>query len=180
MLAILALRGRRTVLFGATITGMLVILASWITVGTSGMAAYLVLLRYHHLEESWRMPNVRGLVESLHGSMTYIIIISLGLVVWCALAKIREPREEFCAALVTGTLVSYHMHVYDMTILLLPIMVLLERSLHWADWHVLILVGALIMILPQPLLYSFRLFYLLTVPVLGLLVLLTTHKTSPC
>src|SRR5205823_2821169 len=67
LVVILALRRRLKLISAFLATAVTVLGVSWMLVGTSGLNLYWQLLGNHTPEMVWRMPNVRGLVESLGG-----------------------------------------------------------------------------------------------------------------
>jgi len=142
LVAILAFRWRPKLITAFLVTMVCVLGISWILVGTSGLRLYWQLLNHHTPEMVWRMPNIRGLVESLGGSPALTIVVSLCLILWCGLRVGRLETGVFAAAVVCTTLVSYHGHIYDDVLLLVPILwalnlAVLERSPLWAFWPAL-------------------------------------------
>src|SRR5438034_250427 len=68
LIAILAFRRRAKLISAFLLTSAALLAVSWVLVGTSGLRLYWNLLSHHTPEMVWRMPNLRGLVESLGGS----------------------------------------------------------------------------------------------------------------
>src|SRR5207245_10136006 len=83
LVVILALRRRLKLISAFVATAAALLGASWMLVGTSGLRLYWHLLGNHTPEMAWRMPNLRGLVESLGGPPTLSVALSLCLVLWC-------------------------------------------------------------------------------------------------
>jgi hypothetical protein len=67
-----------------------------------------------------QMPNFYGFFHTLSGGATWalalVILCSLLALLWAAMQKPSLPL-----ALLAGVLVSYHLNLYDLTLLLLPI-----------------------------------------------------------
>jgi len=83
------------------------------------------------------MPNLRGMLFSLAGPhlpkvwlQGAIVAVSL-LVLWWTARRgkhIASPGSSFALAIVCALLVSYHLQVHDLTLLILPIVILLDRA----------------------------------------------------
>ncbi len=181
MVALLGIRHRKQLVFGFGMAGIVLFGFSWILVGTSGLRAYGHLLTHHYPEEAWRMPNLRGFVESLGGPAIFTVGLSVAALVWCALKRPRDETSEFSGAIAFSALVSYHMHFYDLTILLLPLLFLADRSVGEKRWS-LALLPLLFYLTPlQPILRDLKLNYLLVVPLLSLLLIDTFgQKHAAC
>jgi len=139
LVVILAFRRRLKLISAFLATAAAVLGASWMLVGTSGLRLYWQLLANHTPEMVWRMPNVRGLVESLGGSPTLSVALSLCLVLWCGLTVARMESGAFPLAILCAVLVSYHGHVYDYVLLVIPVLWILNRAIHseaslWSFW----------------------------------------------
>ena len=178
IVAILFFRRRYKLVLGAAIVGVAAVLASWALIGNSGMLDYWQMLRFHGPDAGFRMPNIRGLMEAIMGGYAPVstIIISLLVVAWAALARIRDRADEFCAAVVATILVSYHMHDYDMTMLLLPVMVLFERAARQRNWADVVLPGIFYFAFIQPILARLEMWYLYAIPTFGLLYVFTRPR----
>src|SRR5882724_3373892 len=136
---ILAFRRRLKLISAFLATAAAVLSVSWMLVGTSGLRLYWQLLGNHTPEMVWRMPNVRGLVESLGGPPTLSVALSLCLVLWCGLTVARMESGAFPLAILCAVLVSYHSHVYDYVLLVIPVLWILNRAIHseaslWSFW----------------------------------------------
>jgi hypothetical protein len=89
----------------------------------------------------WFMPNLRGFLEwslsprlDLGSILPLVLLLSLavgGTVTWILLKKGAEKSgaELFTVAVTTTTLVSYHMHMQDLTLAVLPMLLILDRAL---------------------------------------------------
>jgi Glycosyltransferase family 87 len=178
MTVILLFRKRPKFVVGAALMGLVVLLASWAVVGTDGMRQFIYVLLHHNTlplanpESGW--PNIRGLVEAFARSYSPVltVVASIGVIAWCALGKMRDSAEEFAIALTAGVLVSYHMHEYDLVLLLLPAVVLLERAIRERNW-VLAFFPLLLFFAPlEPVLKRLDLWYLYAIPAIAMIYLL--------
>ena len=129
LVVILAFRRRWKLISAFLATAAAVLGVSWMLVGTSGLRLYWQLLGNHTPEMVWRMPNVRGLVESLGGPPTLSVALSLCLVLWCGLTVARMESGAFPLAILCAVLVSYHGHVYDYVLLVIPVLCAVEEAL---------------------------------------------------
>lgn len=86
------------------------------------------------------MPNLVGLLYScgtrmLPAGVAFVVVaaVSAGVLCGCMIAarKARTEQVAFALAVLAGVLVSYHMYIYDATLLLVP-MALLWARMGWA------------------------------------------------
>jgi Glycosyltransferase family 87 len=129
LVVILAFRRRWKLVSAFLATAAATLGVSWMLVGTSGLRLYWQLLGNHTPEMVWRMANVRGLVESLGGPPTLSVALSLCLVLWCGLTVARMESGAFPLAILCAVLVSYHGHVYDYVLLVIPVLCAVEEAL---------------------------------------------------
>jgi glycosyl transferase family 87 len=125
----------------AVVTGI-----SRLMVGPNFGADYLSMLRNQSTMTPWGfipwfMPNLRGFLEwslsptlDVGSILPLVLLLSLvvgGTVTWVTIKKGPEKSvsELFLAAVTTTLLVSYHMHMQDLTLAVLPMLLLLERAL---------------------------------------------------
>ena len=81
------------------------------------------------------MPNLRGLLFGLmDGHVTNFWLqaltttLSCALLAWAAKTTLRKPGKELLLIAITASaLASYHILIQDMTILLLPVVVMLDH-----------------------------------------------------
>jgi Glycosyltransferase family 87 len=177
----LFLRRRFKLLAGAVLVGVLVVLACWAVTGTSGVVDYWHMLRHHPDETEWEMVDLRGFIDCVRGvySPVLTLVVSALVTLWAFLAKPGNRPQEFCAALLVSTLVSFHMHMYDMVVLLIPVMVVLERAARTRSRADAILAGVLFCAPLEPLTARLKLEYLWCVPILALLVAVTWPAGKP-
>jgi len=138
---------RSRLLSGFFATAMALALISWAMVGWSGVAHYPAYVWHLHERPEWgvvqarSMPNLRGLLALLVGSgnMSRFIYIAfaagamlLGLLaIWSrrtstanAEPRSRESVARFSFAITISLFVSYYSNSYDLTLLLLPLLML--------------------------------------------------------
>ncbi|SEF59143.1 Protein of unknown function [Bryocella elongata] len=140
--------------FGAAFvaTGAVVVASCFALVGVQGMRDLLLLLRLSgggsgsaaqrvqmNLPVS-AMANLRGLLSGL-GTHTLspttaflvVAIASFAVLAWSAVLIRRTPSNQvaFAIAALCAILVSYHMFLYDLTLLILPVVMLAGRVRGW-------------------------------------------------
>ena len=192
-LAVLLLfAGRKRFMFGfAPLAGILTLLSVWIA-GIDGTRAYLrdllgmsvglstadQRLRFGVVPTS--MANLRGLTYGLMhwgnltaGAHIAIAFISLAVLVFSVRAMSRELAyaDAYLLGIVAASLLSYHFLIHDMSVLLLPITVVLDRSIlckrsvgsvpSMALWS-----AAVLFVAPAWMAVSAPTFFLVAVPVL--------------
>jgi len=134
LIVILAFHRRWKLILAFLATAAATLGVSWMLVGTSGLRLYWQLLGNHTPEMVWRMPNLRGLVESFGGSPTLSVALSLCLVLWCGWTVARMEAGGFPLATLCAVLVSYHGHVYDYVLLVIPVLWILNRAVCTQSW----------------------------------------------
>jgi hypothetical protein len=141
-LLILLLQGRKKVLYGFFPVAAVLALVSIIIVGREGMLQYP---RYVlHLEETMAggsiapsdMPNLRGMLYLLQRGDSYVTVVTLALSVGVLLFAAWRCRAgtslfdlKFSLGAVATALVSYHGLGFDLSILMLPILLLANELL---------------------------------------------------
>ncbi len=146
IVGIFFLRRSWKVIVGFASSGAAVLGGSTLMVGYRGMAS---LLRLWIVGESGgvacinpvTMPNVRGLLACLPGltphavSITAVILSALLLFLAAHQVKIAStPAHLFAVAVCFVVLVSFHTNLYDLAILILPALVLLEADWKRSQW----------------------------------------------
>jgi hypothetical protein len=135
------------------------------------------------------MANLHGLIAGLAGRHVpafsiHVAALLVSAVVWIWIARVTpghlRPVEAFPVAVAASVVVSYYLFLYDLSILLIPITLLLNRLLDpefqrdssssSAGWITLLL---LIAPLSDPFVPSYR--YLLSLPVCAFLLVLVRN-----
>jgi hypothetical protein len=83
--------------------------------------------------QSQRMVSLRALFTNIlpsgHLAQIITLLASIALLLWVAgRGRTRCRKQQFALAVVFGVLVSYHLFVYDLTILLIPMVAALELT----------------------------------------------------
>jgi hypothetical protein len=93
----------------------------------------------------WFMPNLRGLLQWAlapwldAGAILPVVFISsaaVGVVATWFVLRNRAQEDEsmvYAVAILTTLLISYHLHMQDLALALLPMLVLAERALR--EWY---------------------------------------------
>jgi hypothetical protein len=138
---LLAVRHGRRFLAGFVLGAAIVATVSLLVVGWSGVALFRQLLVTISLAGASTngaisavapssMPNIRGLLYFVAGRyllptplFALVVSLSLGIVGWAARFARGTLGDDpaFALSVVSALLVSYHLHLHDMTALLLPI-----------------------------------------------------------
>jgi hypothetical protein len=133
---------------GFVVSSAIALALSWWLVGSLQMKVYAVSLLSMSVRETAAdqakfnvnpsvMPNLRGVISGTVGNLlpqfwTQILIggASLGMLVWIARKGIRRNlAEQFSLAVTAGAVLSYHLNVHDLSILLIPLPLILDRYL---------------------------------------------------
>jgi hypothetical protein len=131
LVAILSFRHWR-VLVGFIAFSVPLLLASALVVGTQGIRDYVALTHGTDAKEAPRiLINLRGAIGVLFGPHTVLVIVlSVALAVLVAWMKsTRIPM--FCIAVVVTELVSWHAHLYDALLILIPMGWMSESESRW-------------------------------------------------
>jgi hypothetical protein len=190
---ILLLRGKWRVIAGFGLACSVLVALSFWTAGSAGVLAYgrlmLDIVRdpanpaYESFSPRHIMPTIWGFFTALLGryvSLVWIKILAamtcVGLVFFTALRWRREELHRgeeslapmFASALSVSLLVTPHLYTYDLTLMLL-VMLLMFNSFRWtadASWRRSLTIAAVLLYLPlYPLLFAHGASFLL-VPVL--------------
>lgn len=118
------------------------------------------------------MPNLRGLVEGWSLARAFpqaahwlTAVLSVGVVLWVIARRHRRPDSsdldlKFSAAVVSTVLVSYHAFAYDLTLLIVPVLLVInyrsEAGVGWWRSMVSQLSIALLFLTPLYMLVWFR------------------------
>jgi hypothetical protein len=126
---------------GALATGV-----SLAIVGPSMFADYLTMLRQQEVMTPWGffpffMPNIRGFFRwTLRtwlepGQILPVIFMAsviVGIVAAWLIVRARVPRDSsllYAVAVLTTVLISYHLHVQDLSMAVLPILVIVDWTI---------------------------------------------------
>jgi hypothetical protein len=135
---------------GFLLTSTTLVLLSFGIVGINGLKDYIRLLlgvAYIHngllaqriavAPLPLSMPNLTGLIygsggrQLIHSAVTFDALVgacSLAMFVWCAHAiRHCDDKAGFSIAVLCGLLLSYHLLIYELTLLLLPIALMSNR-----------------------------------------------------
>jgi hypothetical protein len=117
------------------------------------------------------MANLHGLVTGVASSFTparwiqlLTLILSAAVLVAAAFRRPQTPRDALLIALPISVLVSYYLLIHDLSILLLPLVLTLNRNIFLGSRRMLI-AAALIFVSPLCISYSVEHFYLVVLPV---------------
>jgi chromate transport protein ChrA len=167
--AVLCYRHRK-VLAGFIAGSIPILVSCWAMIGVSGIREYISMTRVTDAREA---PSIlcclRGLVDVMSGGNHpgVCIGLSLALVVFTASLKVsRVPL--FCIGVLVTMLVSWHCHLYDAVLLLVPMAWMLESEVRWARWSVILL----LVVTPVLLFMPFEAYLLAAVVLVGLGLLL--------
>ena len=131
LVAILAFRYWR-VLVGFIAVAFPLLLVSAFVVGRQGIRDYVALTRGTDAKEApGILINLRGIVGVFFGAHPAIVIaLSIALMALAAWIKSNRP-SVFCLALIVTQLASWHAHLYDALILLVPMAWMYESKSQW-------------------------------------------------
>jgi len=160
---------------------------SLLNIGQGGNGSAHELLRYPL--PITMMASVHGLVNGIFSSpfpRTLItIVLATGIVVWVAIAVPSTCPIEWSVpiAITTAVLVSYYLFIYDLTILLVPLIVALNRSTARVRHKYRGLLSAaciLVFLAPVCLILWTDYFYLVSLPVFFFLFMLVKSAKNEC
>jgi hypothetical protein len=194
-LAFLFLVWRRWRVFaGICLSAVVATAASCLLVGLSGMHNYLKLLtsmsgdaaHYQYGLITIAMPNLRGLISALiegavpmRVSQAITLSISMLLILWVGFAgrMASRGRAALPIAITAATLVSYHTLMQDLSMLLIPISLALERCVGANLWNraserLKCYAAAIVLIVPSVAFLFTRYFCITALPVVFLLITL--------
>ena len=194
-IAFLFLVWRRWRVFaGICLSAAVATTASCMLVGLSGMHGYVKLLtsmsgdatQYQYGLITVAMPNLRGLISALiegavpaRISQAITVLISILLILWVGFAGrlASRGRDSLPIAITAATLVSYHILVQDLSMLLIPISLTLERCLGANAWsshsdRLKCYAAMTVLVVPSVVFLSTRYFCITALPILFLLITL--------
>jgi hypothetical protein len=178
---------------GVLSTSLLALLISIATVGSEQTTIYVrSLIGFNDasgLSDLLRYPISPTLMANIHGLVTgigefvplqriQVLTLVLSLAVLAVLAFRQPARDAFFVAIPAGALVSYYLLIHDLTILLLPLLVMLNRNIIAGSRRIQI-AATLMFVAPLCISYSAEHFYVVTLPTgLFLWSLLTDQRST--
>lgn len=178
-------------MLGFLASSIAVLIGSVVMVGTGQMRLYFTHLLSMSLSQqeavyaqpTARMVNIRGLVAaafpSSHSAAQLITLIcSVALLIWTfRRARSLTSSEQFALAVCASVLVSYHLFVYDLSILAIPMII----SFTLANKKHSIQLGAavLITLLAAPTLLLAHLLFLMALPLFAFMVAFSVALADP-
>jgi len=134
---------------GACLSSFAAILLSALVSGSGSLFSYVAYVRetsvkFAILMPPSRMPNLRGLVSSLHLgsnlSTALLLVLSLGLVAFVVWRGRKTSTSwQFALAVSAATLVGYHVMMHDLSVLLVPIALFLNEPNNRRLWSATLL-----------------------------------------
>lgn len=119
-----------------------------------------------------KMPNLRGLIQSVGGGNTWVLVVSVLVIAVTLLAgKGLNTSQQFALAIPAAVLVSYHALVHDLCVLFIPAAMLFARQAKTG-----LVVAGLVISTPILLIFAPNHFYLAS---LGMILLLGYFVASP-
>lgn len=173
LVAILSYRYWR-VLIGFIVVSAPLLLGSALVVGKQGIRDYVALTHGTDAKESVGiLINLRGMVGSLFGRHpVFVIVLSVALIAMSAFIKAARIPMFSIAVLVT-LLVSWHAHLYDALILLIPMAWMSRSNSRWIRYTPLALI-----LMTAPLLLDPPYGYLLAIFLIFVLAVLLIPRSS--
>jgi hypothetical protein len=159
--------GRKKILYGFLITMIVLGLVSWGIVGWRGTMLYPSHVL--HVEGTMArvaisdMPNLRGMLDVLFHASSYtptgILVASLSLLFFTAwqcrsMGNKNLFELKFSLAVIATILVSYHAMVYDLSVLILAVLLLANDILEkdkFRGWQNMLIVTAMAVFVFSPL-----------------------------
>jgi hypothetical protein len=163
------------VLAGFFASAVPLILISVALTGKEGVLQYVALARSTDgMENPLIESNLRGICGVLTGSFhpAWMATLSVALVLFAALLKAGRA-QLFCVGVIVTQLVSWHGHVYDSVLLLIPMAWMIRHQVRWLRWFTLAFLVATPIFVFKPLLG-----YALALPVCALLFFLWAPPAS--
>jgi hypothetical protein len=161
---------------------------SLLNLGQGGNGGTHELLRYPL--PITMMASVHGLINGLIDAPSIqrtviTILLAVGVVLWIAIAVPKSCPTQWMIpiALTTSVLVSYYLFIYDLTILLLPLTVALNRSaapVRGKTSRLLSAACVLVFLAPACLILWTSYFYLVSLPAFFFLFMLVRSAKNEC
>jgi hypothetical protein len=132
------------VLLGFCAAAIPVLGLSFALVGRNGITQYLALLRATDAKENpGILTNLRGIIGVFSGASHPVLVIVLSVAVVALAAFIRADRIPlFCVGVIVTQLVSWHGHLYDAVLLLIPMAWMYRNKVPFLKWSAAALIFA--------------------------------------
>jgi hypothetical protein len=126
------------------------------------------------------MPSLRGCLDTilsgtraLRWTRPIVVLVSLSLLSLTASRWRRNDKDDksgsenltFAAALAVALITSFHLFYYDLSLMLLPILLVLG-SVRWKEgtrWHLLLALSMVLLYIPLPVAWAFGLYHIIYV-----------------
>jgi len=171
-LCVLVLRRKWRELSGFMVGACPLVVVSWAIAGGQGMFRYPGFLLQRESGpgvDPLQMANLRGLLNLLCGPSAHLAVVSpLSVAVLVFAASAWQGFERgFCTAILATILVSYHLNPQDLSLMLIPLLVVAKACTPVAARSVAITTIAVPVVLST---LSYGSFVLLSIAVLGMLI----------
>ena len=174
LVVILGIRHRR-VFLGFAAAAIPLLCLSFALVGNKGLSEYLALMNVSDAKENpGILTNLRGIVGVFTGSFhpAVVIALSIALVAFAAFRK-ADRIPLFCLGVLVTQLVSWHGHLYDAVLLLIPMAWMYKSKVKFLRWFTIaLLLATPVLLMRQPL------GYLLGIALCGLVLYLWVPRSS--
>ena len=180
---------------GFLTAAIVLVLISLAITGLGGAIAYFDLVRYtgKMLDIPQAMPNLRGIIaffiprEGLVRALTVVLSAGLLLLPVASLPRVRDKRSvafdlDFALMVTIAVLVGYHVYIHDLTLLLLPLVLVASFLFQRQQWVPLGCLGCFLLIQVYASVFGLLYAPLLTLPVLGfaLLIWIESRRLVRC
>ena len=126
------------------------------------------------------MPSLRGFLDTILSgtdaliwTMSIVVLVSLSIIWLTASRWRRNDKDErsgseslmFAMALAVTLITSFHLYYYDLSLMLLPILLVLG-SVRWKEgtrWHVLLALSVVLLYIPLLVAWAFGLYHIIYV-----------------
>jgi len=94
------------------------------------------------------MPNLRGLIAGLRGGIDSPGLTLAGSVIVLAIAwgvgRHREYTDKFLLSVIASCLVSYHFFGHDLSLLIFPLLAMIDSAIERRNYYVLAVLATLL------------------------------------
>lgn len=143
LIVILGFRHWRMIL-GFVAAAIPILSLSFALVGRNGVTQYLALLHASDAKEDpGILTNLRGIIGVFTGASHPVLVIAVSVALVAAAAFIRADRIPlFCVGVIVTQLVSWHGHLYDAVLLLIPMAWMYRNKVPFLKWLAAVLIFA--------------------------------------